>query len=236
MNGLPNSVTSLRPRGGIRFEPTKELELLDSALSASRNLPGANQGLLLIQEVAGPFGIPDLIAITGVQDVIDQRMELDIPPILNEIDAAIVGAVSSRAPRRLETVSKTLGWPQETVERRVPALVRMGALAETHRKTLLKPEALRPIGQLFAIETKVSNWRRAIRQGRMYQVWCDSYVVVMGPLSDQPLAKLVDAASQDDAGVVVDGGWKATVTPRPRPSWRRLLGSEYVVAALGHSG
>jgi hypothetical protein len=98
---------------------------------------------------------------------------------------------------------------------------------------VIRSEAMRPVGRLYAVEIKVDNWRRAVRQGRGYQLWCDTYIVVMDKLGPEPLQGLLAASAGDGAGVVVTGQWKSRPTLRPREDWRRLWGSEHIVAAFG---
>lgn len=232
---MPTPFQSARDKGGRRFQPVKEQALEDAALQACASLPGAAAGLLVVREVVGPFGIPDLVAIVGDPDAVAQRRKLRVPPLLNEIDAGIVGAAASRAPRRISTLAARLGWPVETVTRRIPDLLRSGALLETSPGVMVRPPALRPIGRIYAVETKISDWKRAVRQGRTYQVWCDAYIVVMESLGASSLEGLLGEATEDGAGVVTGDRWRARPKTRRRPTSRRLWGSEHVVAALGHS-
>lgn len=232
MPEIPESRPSLRPRGGKRFAPNQETQLHETALSAAASLPAAHKGLVVIDEVAGPLGVPDFVAIVGPAERLDRRKSLGIPPLLHEIDAAIVGAASPKAPRSAETLSRILGWPQTTIERRLGALQTIGALVRTPRFAYLRPEGLSPIGNLYAIEAKVNAWNRAVQQGRMYRVWCDSYVLVMGDLSLPTETKLLEATERDGAGIVVNGKWRRKPRITKRPDWKRLLGSEHAFAAL----
>lgn len=222
-----------RRRGGRQFEPTLEAELHNLARDAASSLPGARNGLLIIDELVGPIGIPDFVAVVGHLQKLQERISLGVPPLLNELDAAVVGATSDSAPRTLKSISATLGWSEDVVQSRVPELHRKGALIKTGRATYLRPNGLRPVGNLYAIETKVSAWPRAVEQGRKYKVWCDSYVLVFGFLSDQVMARLLSEVERDNAGVVVNGKWKRRPKISRKPNWQRLLGSEHVVAAIG---
>jgi hypothetical protein len=234
MSFVPDPLPSARERGGRRFQPVQELSLERVALRACSALPGAQRGLIVIKEVVGPFGIPDLVAVVGSPSLVAERRKLGVPPLLNEIDAAIVGAASPRAPRRIETIARRLNWPIDILTPRLPQLLATCALIEVSPCVVVRPEALRPVGRIYAVETKVADWRRAVRQGRMYQLWCDTYLVVMDTLGSAALEALVVASEEDGAGVVVDGQWRRRARIRPRPEWRRLWGSEHVIAALGH--
>jgi hypothetical protein len=231
---VPDPLSSARERGGRRFQPIHERSLERVALEACASLPSAQGGLIVIRELAGPYGIPDLVAVVGDQQAAHDRLALGVPPLLNELDAAIVATAAPRAPRSTITLARRLGWDTPTVLSRMPRLLQIGALSEVGPGVVVRATALKPIGRLYAIETKVANWRRAVRQGRNYQLWCDSYVVVMDALGVAPLEGLLAAAREDGAGVVIGGRWRARARVRGRSDWRRFWGSEYVVAALGH--
>jgi hypothetical protein len=234
MSSIPEPVLSVRERGGRRFQPVHERSLERAALEACSALPGAHRGLIVIKEVAGPLGIPDLVAVVGDPRAARLRLALGVPPLLNELDAAIVSAAAPRAARSAATLARHLGWEIDTVLARLPRLLEVGALSETSPGVVVRPTALEPVGRLYAVETKVSNWRRAVRQGRSYQLWCDTYIVVMEALSAMPLDGLLAATHEDGAGVVIDGRWRSRARIRRSPVWRRLWGSEHVIAALGH--
>jgi hypothetical protein len=233
MLNLPDAVSSARPRGGRRFEPVAERALEPDALRAARSLPGARHGLLVLREVAGPFGVPDLVAVVGPSELLRRRCALGVAPLLNEVDAGVVGAAATAAPRSVDSLADRLGWSTQTVERRVPALLRAGALVQRRPGVYTRPADLRPVGRLYALETKVNKWRRAVQQGRTYQLWCDAYIVVMASLGSVTLEALISEAREDGAGVMVAGRWLVRPRVRRRPEHRRLWGSEHVVAAAG---
>jgi DNA-binding Lrp family transcriptional regulator len=234
MSYVPDPLVSARERGGRRFQPVHEQSLERVALEACASLPNAQGRLIVIKELAGPYGIPDLVAVIGNQQAARDRLALSVPPLLNELDAAIVATAAPRAPRSTATLARRLGWDAQTVLSRMPRLLEIGALSETGPGVVVRAAALEPIGRLYAIETKLANWRRAVRQGRNYQLWCDTYVVVMEALNVAPLEGLLAAAREDGAGVVIGGRWRARAQVRGRSDWRRFWGSEYVVASIGH--
>ncbi len=106
---------SSRPRAGRRFEPTHELVLHDLAAELAAGLRGASRGLVLLRELAGPIGIPDLTALIGDPGPLEARLALNVPPLLNEIDAAIAGVAHAHAPRSAAVLARALGWPEETI-------------------------------------------------------------------------------------------------------------------------
>lgn len=223
---------SSRQRAGRRFEPTHELALHDFAIEVAGGLRGASRGLVLLRELAGPIGIPDLTALVGDPDPLEARLALDVPPLLNEIDAAIVSVAHANAPRSAAALAHALAWPEETIMRRVPGLLRSGALARAGGMVYVRPDSLRPVGQVVAIEAKVKDSRSALAQARAYSVWADNYVIVMGRLSQPTIERLTAEVKQDSGGLVVEGRW--VVRPRRRELARpkRMWASEHVVAGL----
>lgn len=222
-----------RPRAGRRFEPSHELALLGPAVQACAQLPGAHRGLTVISEMTGPIGIPDLTAVVGPALPLAARSAIKVPPLLNQLDAGVVAAAHPQQGRSTASLARVLQWPEPTVRRRIAHLVHLGALQEARPGRFVRPEHLRPVGRLYAVEAKVSDWRQALRQARGYSVWADSYVLVMGPLSERAQAPLLEQTSQDGAGLVVQGRWLTRPRVHRLPPARRLWAAEHVVAALG---
>jgi hypothetical protein len=221
-----------RPRAGRRFEPIAERDLIRPALCAAQTLPGAREGLHVLQEVAGPFGVADFIAIVGATRRVEARLALDVPPLLNEVDAGIVAVTSPHHGRTPARLAELLGWPVASIDRRLPGLLKSGAVRELRRGRFVRPDSLVPIGRAYAIETKMRQWRRALRQARTYRLWCDNYVIVMPALSRPVLVEALAKVEKDSGGLFVDGRWEARPRLRRAEPARRVWGSEHLVAAL----
>jgi len=222
---------SKRPRHGRLFEPVAERRLEPVARALLSRLPGAEAGLRAFRDVAGPFGVPDLIAVVGDESTLERRRRTRVAPLLNEVDAAIVATASAHRPSSSVTVAKRLGWSQSLIDRRLPALVRSGALTMSDRGTLLRNEGLAPLGAIIAVELKVNDWRRALTQCRTYGLWADSYVMVLESLSDAARNMATESVRRDRAGLVIDGEVVLWPVPRGPAESRRLWGSEHVYAA-----
>lgn len=229
--GKPRAQRSTRQRPGRRFQPSEEAELFESAKRAAAQLPGADTGVLGLTELHAPFGVPDLTAVIGDSVPRRARLRLRVPPLLNEVDA---GVVSVAAPDRFASarqLAARVGWSPTTVERRLPGLVRVGALREVQPGRFTRPTALEPIGSVYAIELKVDDWRRALVQCRTYRTWADSYVLIMDRVPGSSLADLRRNVRGDGGGLIIGEDWLV----RPRivklPRSRRLWTSEHIVAA-----
>lgn len=220
------------PRAGRRFEPTHELALYEDALAACEDLPGSHRGVFVVREMAGPIGIPDLTALIADPSLLRARLELGVKPLLNQLDAAIVASARASVPRTPDAIARSLGWPAETIARRLPGIVRNGALIAVGANRYVRPAALRPLGRLYAVEAKVRDRVSAIQQARAYGAWADSYVLVMGKLGPRPLQTLLSEVEADQGGLMVDGRWLRRPAVRPHDSPRRFWSTEHFVAAV----
>jgi hypothetical protein len=200
-------VDTANPRPGRRFEPSREQALHGPAIMAARSLPNARVGLTVVRELPGPIGIPDFTAMVGGADRVLARQLSGIAPIRNEIDAGIVAALNPTLGRTAEWVARQMGWPQATVQRRLAPLERQRAIIGLGGNRFVRNTYLGPLGRIYAIEAKVDDWGAALRQVRTYRVWADSYVLVMGPLTERVLSRLVPEVHHDRGGLVVDGRW-----------------------------
>lgn len=227
---------SVRPRQGRRFEPTHELAVLDSARWCAAGLPGAHRGLLVIGELTGPQGIPDLTAIVGPPQALQRRLASPVPPLLNEVDAGIVAAASATLPRSVDALATRLGWPNDVVAGRLKGLLRTKAMIELSRGRYCRDAALEPIGRIYAIEAKVRDGGAALRQVRAYTTWADAYVIVTGSLGEVARSRLEPEVCRDGGGLVVRGSWVQRPRLRPAGRARRLWSAEHVAAALIPAG
>jgi hypothetical protein len=222
-------------RAGRRFQPGPESRLEPEARSAIKKLPGADRGIVAVRELPGPFGVPDFVALVGGQRRLELRAELNVPAVLNEVDARLVAAAPSRGSVAIGELEMAARLPTALARRRVGRLTRTGALSLTSTGRLRRPSALRALGSIYAVEMKVANVRSAIMQCRRYHVWADAYVLVMGVLSDGQLDRAVQMVKADGGGLVVGG--RMICRPRPRrgeASWQRLLASEHFFAATDY--
>lgn len=227
---------SEKPRAGRRFLPVAERALRADALHVARHLRGSAAGLVVFEEVAGPFGIPDFLAVTGSPTLLQRRIKSGFPPLLNEIDAGIVAHLTAVRGKPLGTLVKGLGWKSSTIERRLRGLLRSGVVRDIGDGRLVRHESIVPVGRLHAIETKVRDFRRALRQARTYALWCENYVIVMSEMSDAARVAAVDAVIADCGGLVVGGKWVQHPRARQLIAARRLWGSEHLVAAAMRAG
>lgn len=226
----PRISTSKRDRGGARFQPVQERRLISEARTVLADLERAD-GLLALTEFNSPFGVPDVTAVVGGSSARTRRLRSQVPALLNEIDAGIVSAASPTIPRSPAQLAYYLRWPTASVERRLPSLLSSGALTQS-RSGLLSHPAIVSWGELVAIELKVRDWRRALKQCRRYRLWANSYVLVVTQVPDAAVGELKRAVGVDRGGLVVDGELLLHPRQSPHKRSRALWATEHVVAEL----
>jgi hypothetical protein len=224
-------VETSTPRPGKRFEPIQERRLHEAALVAAESLHGAQRGLVVVPEFAGPFGVPDFTAYVGSIPCLQARQSLPVPAVVSDIDAGIVSVTLVNRSRDVRALASALGWPPQTVAGRIKRLVSSGALIERAPGRFIRPTELEATGRLYAIETKLQDWRKALRQARTYRTWADGYVLVMSDISNRPLDALLAEVKLDRGGLVVDGRWLARPRIEQPLGWRRFQASEMFASA-----
>jgi hypothetical protein len=183
----------------------------------------------------GPYGIPDFVAVTGSSSPRRQRLRLSVPPVVNETDAAIVAAAHPPHGATVAQIAARLSWQATTIERRLPDLVRSGALRLVSPRRFARPMALVPVGQVFAVELKVSDWSRALSQCRTYRTWANSYLLVMGKMSAESAHRLRREVAADGGGLIIDDEVILRARPRKLSPSRLLWTSEHVILACRRS-
>lgn len=226
----PRISTSKRDRGGTRFQPVHERRLISDARLVLNDLDQSG-GLLALTEFNSPFGVPDITAVVGGGAERARRLRCRVPALLNEIDAGIVAAASPATPHSARQLAYYLRWPAGSVERRVPGLIASGALIESGSRLLAHP-AIVSWGDLIAIELKIRDWRKALRQCRRYRLWANSYVLIVEQVPDAALTKLTQTVAADRGGLVVDGELLLRARSSRHKPARSLWATEHVVAEL----
>jgi hypothetical protein len=222
---------SQRKAQGRLFEPRQEAALLPDVEHLARGFSKPDHLTILVRELVVPFGVVDLAALVVGAGALLARVRLGVPPILNELDAAIVAALGARRPNKIPTVARRLGWTVDTVLRRLPALRRSGAVRQVGRGSLLRADGLEPLGELVALEAKVRDWRGALHQAKTYGLWCDRAVGVLSePVSSWD--EVADAFRSARVGLALRREWAVKPVRRHLPAYRRLLGSEAFLAGL----
>jgi hypothetical protein len=219
-------------RAGRRFEAVGERELYPAAVAAIATLPGAATGLTVVPEMTGPLGIPDFVALVGGQRNLAARAHLRVPPILSELDAQIIAVLHPQAPRTVEYLQAQIQMRQDLLRSRLSSLRRSGAVAETFTGAWVRDPGFTPGGSLYAVEAKVRDFPRALKQARRYRTWAMNYVLVLGPLGPRAAQQATEEVTADGGGLVIDGKWVRKPIVRRQTTLQRIHAFEYLHAAL----
>jgi hypothetical protein len=224
-------VESKRSIAGRQFEPVEEMKLRPALVGLGETLARTHDRLIGIPEFVGPFGVVDLLVLAADAVALRDRLAAEVVPITYEMDAAIVAALAAGVSRMPHVVAERAGMDVESVARRIPRLVRSGAVFRTARGGLLRHRALVSVGRFHALEAKVRDWRSGIAQARRYRLWADTATVVMSrlPATSEPV---VDEAARWGLGLAVEDEWVRRPRLRHHSATRRLLVSELAIAAM----
>lgn len=187
--------------------------------------------LIAVPEFAGPFGIADLAVVATLWSRLAARIDAQIEPIIHELDAAIVAHLTARRGKALQELAQALSVYEDELDRRIAHLVRLGAVQRSRAGRLTRHESLVPLGRIFAIESKVNAWRRALDQARTYALWSDRSIAVLGRLpADRSDA--IKEAQFAGVGLAIESEWLVRPRATRQSQARRMWTSEIFFAAI----
>jgi len=219
-----------RTRGGKRFLPIAERKLDPILRDLAARLPGASAGVIVISEMSGPTGLPDLVALP-ITPRLRTRLALACPPVLAWGDARLAAACSSSRPLSERLLARRLDVAEGAVHRRARRLEDSGALLSAGRGWI-RPQELQPVGRLYALEAKVDDWNAGLGQALRYGSWADASAAVMAQLPRDP-SRVIAQASQLGLGLALGQRWLVRPKIRRLTLAHRLWASEHLIAALG---
>lgn len=218
-----------RVRPGRRFTPLAELALSPVLRDLAARLPGAQAGVIVVAEMVGPTGLPDLVAVP-VTPRLQQRLALATPAVLAWGDARLAAACSALRPFSDLALARRLDVPEEAVRRRARRLAAAGVLVPSVQGWTRRAE-LQPVGRLYALEAKVDDWNAGLGQALRYGSWADASAAVLGQLPRDP-SRAMSQAAQLGLGLALGPRWLVRPKVRRLTLAHRLWASEHLVAAL----
>lgn len=218
-----------RTRAGRRFAPTVELGLSAVLRDLASRLPGAASGVIVIAEMSGPTGLPDLVALP-VTPLLSNRLALACAPLLTFADARLAAACSVRRPMSEAVLGRRLDLDLGSIHRRARRLHRDGALVAAGSGWMRAP-GLEPVGRLYALEAKVDDWDAGLSQALRYGAWADASAAVMSQLPRDP-SRAITKASRLGLGLALGPRWLVRPKLRRLTLAYRLWASEHLVASL----
>lgn len=218
--------------GGRRFSPIAELDLHGHVARVAGSLPGPLGDVLVIPEMPSPLGLPDFVALVGGEAWLAARASIGAAPILAETECVVLSVFAAHRALSLPSIAKRLSWSPERLEPVLGRLQRNGAVETTSGGAYLRTPGLLPAGSLYAIEAKVRDWRKAMRQGRSYRTWANNYVVLLGEVGSVAVQRARAEVAEDGAGLNIGGEWIVRPRSRVPATARRLIGFEHLFAAV----
>ncbi|MFJ8637943.1 hypothetical protein [Streptomyces sp. NPDC093610] len=218
---------------GVRFAPIKEAELDPALRRLASTLPRSKPGAIMMAEVPGPVGIPDLVALPGPGPALQRRLDSLIPPVLNPAGVEVISALHVNREISIATLKRRCGQSDRALSRTLHDLERKGAVISSG-KLWRKSDAMIPVGNIYALEAKVDDWRKGVRQAFRYRAWCSSSALILSkmPRNPEPLLSVVQRLG---IGLALDDQWLVRPPLFKIASKEMLWGSEHFVAALGFS-
>ncbi len=224
-------VASSRVPPGRRFEPRQEAELHTHMYELAQRFGDHQSDLIAIPEFPGPFGVADLAVMATSWNRLCERIEADISPITHELDAAIVANLNPKRARTQGELATALFLSENALNRRLTHLQRAGAVHRSRTGRFTRHEALMPLGRVYAIESKVRAWRRALDQARTYALWSDRSIAMLGMLPTDPSVAIKEAQCAG-LGLAIESTWLVQPRATQQSPARRMWTSELFFAAL----
>jgi len=120
---------SERRRSGVPFRPEAEAALAPLLIDIASEL-ARGRDIVAIPEFIGPFGVADLVAVYNGQEWYLVRRANGVPPVLNEVDALVLGAASVRFGRSVAELAARTHLPGHALDTSISRLRRIGALSQ----------------------------------------------------------------------------------------------------------
>ena len=216
---------------GRPFEPIAEAELIPGLIATAIRRAFRGSRTVVVPELRGPYGVVDLAVLETTDELLAARSALGIPPVLNQLDAAIIGVLNAKRATTLYMVACRLGWVERHIAEHVDTLVRRGTITRMRSGALVRPAGLEPLGRMSVYEAKVRDWRRGLDQASTYATWADRATLAVGQLP-RDVSQILDAAEKLRLGLIAEGKWRLAPTPQVLSRQTRFWASEHLYAAL----
>lgn len=214
---------------GTRFAPTKERDLEPVLRDLAARLPAASKGTVVIPEMRGPSGIPDLVAITRASKL-SRRLATSLPALTNICDVRLLLAYRRNTKEGIDSLAAALSETPHAVGRRTRRLIRTGWLVKDHDRWVVD-KAIEPLSRIYALEGKVDDWQAGMRQAAIYGSWADASAVVLLRLP-KDTQRAVSTAEALGIGLAESNRWLVRPSIQKVPLARRIQAREFLVSAL----
>lgn len=154
-----------------------EVEMAEPTAALARRWWGRKPPDFIAREVVAPGAIADLVGCAFDARATNNRRERGHSPILEWAPLACVSTCEQ--PLSTREIAARIGMSLSTVQKAVAQAISCGALRRDSGLVSRNPDWHSPARRLVAIELKLTDWRKALRQAEHYSKWADEAWVVM---------------------------------------------------------
>ena len=228
--------TGLQPATPLLQGPavgfSREIDMTDGA---ARSLPGllrlSSEELVVAQEMRGAVGILDLVAAVLDCKVLQERSDAGLPPVVLPLRVQVLDLLRQHGRLRVGNIARLLGTAPESLAKSTLNPLLDGGYLEIDAGLIL-PGSWQPVARrLVAVELKLKNWRRALRQADNAALSADAAWVVLDATKAGPAKRSLAAFQARGVGLALlepDGRLQPLLRPALRartvPWLRHWLG------------
>ena len=117
-------------------------------------------------------GFPDIVIVTYKPEVFELSR-------MNNSNIHILAYLRSTSKARIETISKHIGFAESVIGECLEELIEAKAVKKTSSFFTITRDWRRVLPEIIAIETKVTNWRRAITQAGRNRIFSNRSLVAL---------------------------------------------------------
>jgi len=221
-------------RSGRRFEPVAE-KALDSDLRAlAARFRSTDQVVHSIPEFPGANGIADLLVVSSVGSRLHARLSSGLPFLRSLTDARVAAAIPRGRDLDWRRLAPIVDMSERQVGSTLNRLVSAGVVIR-HGGLVRRNIAMAPVGRMYALEAKVSDWRKGMSQALRYSTWSDAAGVVLAE-APQNIEQAKLRARTLGLGLAVRDRWIVRPRLKVPQAGLRLLASEHFVMSLHAAG
>lgn len=198
---------------------------------------GRRPPCIVADEIVGPDAIADLVGARFDAACVRRRKEAGIRPLTDPLalQAVLAGRRATLTTREMAEACKVT---PSGIRRGIRLALEAGALVETTRFCYTTHPRWSPVvRRAVAVELKLRDWSRALRQAIAYRTWANAAWVL---LAKRPPVVAIDVAAAAGVGLGTlspDGTLTAWLRPEVRPAriphWSSIwVGEQLLAAAL----
>jgi len=208
-------------------------DAFQSCLLRGHGLTGLTEFSALYREVVCGQGRADFVAVAGDEQRPASWLGGCAPSLrLTESAAMLISLLKLRSPRTLDYLVRHSGLTCETATRTLRDLLSASVVRKaTDSSYILGPTWKQPLGDLWAFELKLHDWRRALFQACQYQAFADSVCIVMPDKQSSYTHVRPDVLSAVGVGLVLFDPYTSCVRVQVQPRRSRPASLQHVYYA-----